>query len=723
LPILVKFLAVFLICAAAAWPQLPSFRGRQSYFVNESLNQTDGVSVFDCNADGIRDIVDLDSDGNRIFTAIGNGDGTFRKGPVSALGTGYSGTGLFLGDFTGDGVLDVFAGGQSDTDNQGFAILRGNGDCTFTQISFLPVVSRKQPHFEDLLIATIGDFNGDGKLDFITAAYYPNDNLTVYVLYFFPGNGDGTFGTPITTVSPTAIGPSPFVVGDFNNDGHLDFANSYAHGVAVWLGDGTGHFKQTSKIPLNSLLQPVLSGGDVNGDGNFDLIATVASKTTSASQILLGDGTGTFHLGALVPGIHGFLSVGDVNGDGIADLVGEGTSPITYQIAVALGLGDGAFSNPVLYSTDTIPGLPVLADLRNNGLLDIVGGSEETDTVLLNKGNGAYADNPVIPIGRPGCVAVADFNGDGHPDVAMANGDGVRLLFGTGAASSPFRDGPATNFGYQVCERAGDFNNDGIPDLVITTGNIATGTLGIALGKGDGTFTAQPNVSVGGVSRPCVGDFDGDGNLDVATASGFVSFGNGDGTLTPSFALIKEGFFLYCAVVDLNGDGRDDVVLTEEAGVFVFLGQADRTFKEIEYPYLSYAGPLEVGDFNEDGYPDVATMEFEGSRLTVFLGNGDGTLTQGPTLENDTLYNTYQLLAADYNGDGHLDLALPSQYGYFTILTGAGDGTFSISSLYGALGPIEDAAPAALQGQTSLKKADLVQTGGSYFGYLLNTTR
>ena len=191
----------------------------------------------------------------------------------------------------------------------------------------------------------------------------------------------------------------------------------------------------------------------------------------------------------------------------------------------------------------------------------------------------------------------------------------------------------------------GDFNGDGIPDLAMVNpvccGGLAT-TVSILLGNGDGTFTTKSTLGVGlGASGIAAADFNGDGVPDLAvtnTSDGTVSIllGNGDGI----FTVTTSPHFLYgissLMVADFNGDGIEDLVATSslEENLAILLGNGDGTFTRKSTPSVGYFGNPQsaaVGDFNGDGIPDLAVVNYTNgypeSTFIILLGNGDGTFT------------------------------------------------------------------------------------------------
>jgi hypothetical protein len=283
----------------------------------------------DLNGDGLTDVLGIGATGN-LVSALGRGDGTFS--PANPT-TGSSLSSLAAGDFNGDGKVDVVGISASSQDSTLF-FYSGNGNGTFQPS--LPGLVVNAPGVQ---VGVTGDFNGDNNLDLVVP-YSANFPSTGSGLIFVPGNGNGTFGSPILFSQQDALTYQQLLVADLNNDKKLDLIwNS-----AVYLGNGDGTFHQ---IPLALTGTPLVIS-DLNGDGIPDVVMGTVSV-----NIYAGKGDGTFQTSpfytASIPNQStpppSSGSVGDVNGDGHPDLlVHHFTIDGDNMLSVFLGDGQGNFT-------------------------------------------------------------------------------------------------------------------------------------------------------------------------------------------------------------------------------------------------------------------------------------------------------------------------------------------------------------------------------------------
>jgi hypothetical protein len=329
----------------------------------------------------------------------------------------------------------------------------------------------------------VGDFNGDGIPDLAVAnaGTFPSYDGTVSVLL---GNGDGTFQPAQSYAAGSRA--SSVAVGDFNGDGHLDLAvaNAASNDVSVLLGNGDGTFQPARNFSAGRYPQSV-AVGDFNGDGLLDLVF-------SNGTLLLGNGDGTFQAPISLP-VSGFsVAVGDFNADGLLDLAVANFA--SRNVSVLLGNGDGTFQAARIFSTGADPLSVAVADFDGDGHLDLVvtnftSPDRSTVSVLLGNGDGTFqaARNFSFAGSNPFSVAVGDFNGDGHLDLAVADagyydlGQNVSVLLGNGDGTfQTARNFPAGSHPSSVA--VGDFNGDGFPDLAVA--NPVSNAVSILLNDG-----------------------------------------------------------------------------------------------------------------------------------------------------------------------------------------------------------------------------------------------
>ena len=560
------------------------------------------------------------------------------------------------------------------------------------------------------------DVNGDGNLDFVTA---DKGTSTVSVAL---GRRDGTFAPAVTY----AVGASPVsaAAGDFNGDGKLDLAvaDSGSSAVTVLLGDGQGHFTHApgADLPVTSAPHQVVVG-DFNHDGRPDL-ATANDPGTNgihpALGVFVGNGDGTFQA-ARSTTLHNYwenytsLAVADFNADGNPDVVMAGMGH-AGRVITLLGNGDGTFAAPLyIYlpafngGTDNTASSLAAGDLNGDGRADVavVGGALGPNAVNVLQGNGdgtfAAAGTYVAPAG-PSSVTLADVNGDGSKDLLVTDGDTAFLtaVGQTGAVSVFLNDGtghfnPQDPFGAgngPSAVAAGDFNRDGRVDVI--TANAPDNNVSLLLGYGDGTFAAPRDYYVlstqvpGGLNPTqltAAADFTGDGKPDLAviannnnnTAGTLEVFpGRGDGTFAAQVTTLLPFSPFAVTSGDLNGDGRQDVVVTSNVSdtVGVYPGHGDGTFATpATYTLPAQATAVTLADVNGDGKPDVIVGFWNSVNVAVLLNDGGGGLL-APRLFNSggNAQGDISLALADLDGRNGPDLVVGGFARYADVLLNLG---------------------------------------------------
>ena len=330
-------------------------------------------------------------------------------------------------------------------------------------------------------------------------------------------------------------------------------------------------------------------------------------------------------------------------------------------------------------------------DFNLDGKPDLVVSSpgSSTVTILLGDASGHFTEAPGSPItfGRgPSSVAVADFNKDGRPDLAVATfASNVRILLGNGlggfteAAGSPVQGG-----GYPGSLATGDFNLDGSPDLAVT--NYGSRSVTILLGDGSGGFVEAAGSPVGAGDTPrwlVVGDFNLDGTADLAVASlgssrVTVLLGKGTGGFAEAGGspIVLPAPPVSVVAGDFNLDGRPDLALaTTTEQVVILLGNGSGRFAAgAGSPVGVGKSPtaIAVGDFNLDGTPDLAVSNSFTNDVTILVGDGSGGFSEAAGSPHKAGDFPQSILAGDFNLDGVPDLAVVGATGgAVTLLLGS----------------------------------------------------
>ena len=665
-----------------------------------------------------------------VSVLLGNGDGTFQAAQSFASG-GITPVAVAIADFNGDGNEDIAVANQCETSscsNGGLGVLLGNGEGTFQN-----AVSYSSGGVTAVALA-VGDFNGDENQDIVVANQCQtasNCDGNVGVLL---GNGNGTFKTPRSYASRGYRAVS-VATADFNQDGKLDLvvanqclssANCNNGGAGVLLGNGDGTFQTGKSFTSGGTDTAAVIVSTLKANGPADLILVnrcelSAVCTYGSVSVLLGNGNGTFGSASnyLSDGVFAdAVATADFNGDLKADLVVVNNcasdSSCGGSVTVLLGNGNGTLQAPPRYVSGGYDSVSVaVGDLNGDGIPDLAvanfcstnncsSGNNGLLQIFLGNGNGTFRKANSYPtLGfRSSSVAIADLNGDGNADVVVANqcsssdcGSGgiVSVFLGVGNGTLQpaqlYPSGGVTSLAVTIA----DFNNDGVPDIAVANqcqdSTCVNGSVGVLLGNGDGTFQPAQNFAAGAYETDAVatGDLNNDGNLDLVLASqcqdstcqnGAVSvlLGNGDGTFqsaqTYSTAAAQADSV---AVADLNGDGNADLVVADlctgpgncsNGVVSSLMGMGDGTFRTAR-PFSSggqYAYFLAAADFDGDGNVDVVVANSDGTFLLV--GNGDETFqTAVPYCPNGVF-----VAEGDFNGDYRPDI----------VVAGGPDSTFTI---------------------------------------------
>jgi FG-GAP-like repeat len=659
---------------------------------NITSNPLIGGTLADVNGDGKLDVVVVDQNApGNVWTALGNGDGTFQTATSAGL-SGPAGRQTLLVDLNGDGLLDV---ADFDYDSSALTVFLATSATTYAQ----PASYTTTDEANDGCSLTAGDLNGDGKPELL-AANCNQDNITVFL-----NTGNGAFQTGVYYASALSaadgtsadIYPEALSVADVNGDGKADVvvANDDGSDITILLGKGDGTLQISTvgyAVGGYPEFPPVIA--DFNGDGLADILVP---DNEYSLVYMPGYGDGTFraaldYYSPIADNGYAYgigIATGDFNGDGQPDFVLGNCCDETVGITVFLSRPDGSLQAGVNYGAGDLEYVAV-ADFDGDGKLDIVAANRTTGAVQLftGVGDGTFATGSTFATDasntQPTDIVVGDFNHDGKADVAVINSQGqnVGVLINAGEGSFQTAVNYALSVPYTYTGiAAGDLNGDGNLDLAIALNSGSA--IAVLNGNADGTF--QPEVDVLTLGNPqsvTIADLNGDGKLDLAAtvaqngipeAEGIaVSLGGTGGvfqaavyyasSIQSEFWDRPEPYFIKAA--DIDGDGKTDLVYTnsEFGTVGVLYGAGDGTFlSPIEYPAGGYAFGLTLADVNQDGALDVVTAGDDFAGVTVLLNNnGSKTLpnfTVGPTETSQTVTAgssaTYTLMLTPsnfYNG-------------------------------------------------------------------------
>jgi hypothetical protein len=659
--------------AAASLPP-PAFVVRSVY---SATNLSLGVRAGDLNGDGRDELVTW---GTTTFASvrIGGADGSYSASFGVALG-GIP-TSVRLAHVDAGSTLDIVAslGSLSGSPTTtGVSVRLGNGDGTFAATIVSVVAAGSNPR-----TVAVADVTGDGKLDAVVG---DSNSITIQ-----PGNGTGTFATGVPVPAGDVV--NDLAIADVTDDAKADIVatttasatGTGAGTVRIFPGDGGGNLGTRVDRPIRDGAS-TLAVAQVDGDGRPDVVAAQVDSAGRTVALLLSQAGAPpapavdITLGTKLGG----LFVADVDDDGKVDLVG--TDNAKGVVLISHGRGDGSFAPPASLSAPIHPSAVVAANLVGGPSLDLAvmdkGSSEQTLALYPNQGAGKFAAVSRVPLAGPvtTLMTAADITGDGRQDILVANGTaGSELMVvpndGKGQLL-PVRTYPlpSTPTGMTSCRLDGD----SWPDVIATT------SAGITVLRGiDGTALAAPtSIAVGGTPSAVVArDLNGDGACDVAvtvpaTGSIAVLFGNGTGSLGTPATYADGPSAERLIALDVDGDGDLDLATTNGPYLTLLPNAGAGTFPtHTAQPLADPAHLLVATDANVDGKEDVAvsTGQGAGEKILLALAGASG-LGQAVTVASATGDDYFPGLAAgDVNNDGNPDLVM----GASDIALGYGDGTF-----------------------------------------------
>jgi adhesin/invasin len=441
------------------------------------------------------------------------------------------------------------------------------------------------------------DFNLDHVPDVVVEA----PTSTGDQLYSFAGNGNGTF-TQVASLSTPPIGQ--LVSGDFDHDGFPDLAGPGTNDPArmtYFFGNGHGNFSLQQVVGPEGQYAAV---GDFNGDGIPDV---VVPDQASFVSLVLGQKNRNFSVPlALTPATVTSVATGDINGDGLPEIFVGGFLESSTPGPVFLNQGNNSFS----LGTYTDPSAFTIADLTGHKVVDLLGGVGSSLEIWPNNGSLDFSASPITLSQPTSNVAVADMDGDGHPDILSACEDTQcpgQIFYGGGS----YQFAPVTITNFESPFILGDFNGDGKKD-------IATGS-GTFLNTGNRTFqeVTQNNLPLETGALVAVGDFNGDGKDDVAVNSTnettvSIWYSNGDGTFYLGSVVDAGQYPGALAIGDFDGDGRLDLAvgLLYSQQVCLLFNAGNGQFTRSFFASGAMTNSMVSADLNRDGKPDLVIGNF-----------------------------------------------------------------------------------------------------------------
>jgi hypothetical protein len=715
--------------------------------------QGTGIAFGDLDADGDIDVVvaaNLGADGGVAFVAVlvNEADGVYASPEVLVTGMGWETTDVALADLDGDGDLDVVAANGS---NASISIFFNRGDANFGGQVVHPVGNQPRS-----VVAADLDADGDTDLAVLNVAGHDVSVLLNAGDGSF-GSDETYFVGNVTQRGLQNFNfafPGPFMAaGDLDADADEDLAIPAGGQVKIMVNDGAGSFSLAPEgVGLIGFNAYDIVIGDFNGDGLSDVAAVMTKTPATAVNVALNEGGMTFADPVAYDGdffgcpgcFYNFMSIdaGDLDNDGDLDLVIG--SQYAQGFAIFRNRGDGSFDPVEMVECYQGPWVVELRDVSGDGWTDAISLTIAVRSgmrINLNDGEGNLirpelsSKIDALAGSSNDRMAAGDLNADGFTDMASVRSDTTVSLF-QGHDDGTFTvldqlDVPLTDRLAFVA--MGDLNGDGQDDLVLAdrgAGPEDAGAIWPLLNAGEMMFELLPPIELDTQAREVrLGDMDGDGDLDVVA---WVSHVQVPGDPSPvdrrAMVLLNDGlgnlmsaqdltfashkYFGVPAALelgDIDADGDLDVVAGSGAiyapGQLTVMANDGKGLLSVASAVVVQDHPqaIRLRDFDGDGDLDLALMANHNFNtpevlaqpyLSIAMNDGSGAFTFEQEFVDANSLTNGQMVAADFDGDGAIDLAIPDVNGSMIVQLNDGTGDFGPAARYTSVDVCEAAAAA-----------------------------